>query len=233
MKKDVNGSKPKTPKGCLVPLLVLAGILIIGLVVGVSVGMSGSKSTPQKKSVLAETMGLTEQQEQAMQEVFDACGIVDLKEVTLFKEGENATSYYVEDDETEHYKGAENTIVVWVDNATKAVQEIYYSSHDIYKDGAVLAQVPQYYVSAEQRDTYRTNAQMLVNKCLSYPDSAKYESSTGWSYGVSDDGYAVIKSTVNAKNAFGMEGSHDFQVLFDRSTGAAVSLLIDGTEYLK
>ena len=233
MRKDVNGAKPKTPKGCLIPALVLVGILLVGLIVGVSVGVSSSKNVQPQKSKLAETMSLTDQQEQAMQEIFDACGIVELKEVTLFQEGENRTSYHVNDDETEHYRGADNTIVVWVDNETKAVQEIHFSGHDIYKDGAVIAQVPRYYVSAEQRDSYRTTAQMLVNKCLNYPDSAKYESATGWSYGVSDDGYAVIKSTVKAKNAFGMEGSHDFQVLFDRDTGAAVSLLIDGTEYLK
>lgn len=233
MRKDVNGAKPKAPKGCLIPVLVFVGILLVGLIVGVSVGVSSSKDSLPPKSMLAETMDLTEQQEQAMQKIFDACGIVELKEVTLFQEGEHSTSYHVNDDETEHYKGADNAIVVWVDNETKTVQEIFFSGHDIYKDGTVLAQVPQFYVSAEQRDSYRAAAQMLVNQCLSYPDSAKYEGAHGWSYGVSDDGYAVLKSTVRAKNAFGMEGSHSFQVLFDVTTGTAVSLLIDGTEYLK
>ena len=45
-----------------------------------------------------------------MLEVFDACGVLEVKEVTQFKEGESQTSYHVRDVETDHYRGMDGTI---------------------------------------------------------------------------------------------------------------------------
>ena len=223
--------KQKKKHGCLIPLLIVLIFLIV-LIAGIAVGVSSSTpATP--KSVLAAGMELDDTQEAVITDIFDACGIYEIKECTEFQAGEAHTSYYVEDDETEHYTGADNTIVVWLDNETKTVESIYFGDHDIYIDGTAVAQVSDYYVSSALRDTYRTNAQLLIKQCLNYPDTAKFESSQGWRYGVNDDGYDVILSSVTAQNAFGVESTDDFQILVDRSTGNAVSLILGGTEYIK
>lgn len=227
----MQNKEPKKRRGCLIPLVIFA-VVIIAIAAGISAGVSG---TPRQepKSLLAETMELTEQQERDVLAVFDACGILEVKEVTQFQAGEDHTSYHVRDVETDSYRGMSGTIVVWMDNGTKAVEAIYFDDHDIYADGAVVAQVPAFYVSSAQRDEYRLAAQLLVKECLNYPDTAKFGSISKWAFGVNEDGNAVIQSSVTAKNAFGMESTENFQVVFDRTTKAPVSLNISGTEYIK
>ena len=224
-------NEPKKRRGCLIPLAILA-VVLIAIIGGIVAGVSGTAGQ-KPKSLLAETMELTEQQEQDLLAIFDACGVLEVKEVTQFQEGESQTSYHVRDVETDSYRGMKGTIVVWLDNSTKAVGAIYFDDHDIYVDGAVVAQVPAFYVSSAQRDEYRLAAQLLVKECLNYPDSAKFGSISKWAFGVNEDGYDAVQSSVSAKNAFGMESTENFQVLFDRATGVPVSLIIDGTEYIK
>ena len=224
-------NEPKKRRGCLIPLAVFA-VVLIAIIGGIAAGVNGTAGQ-KPKSLLAETMGLTEQQEQALLGVFDACGVLEVKEVTLFKEGESQTSYHVRDVETDRYRGMDGTIVVWLDNGTKAVEAIYFDDHDIYVDGAVAAKVSSFYVSSAQCDEYRLAAQLLVRECLNYPDSAKFGSISKWAFGVNEDGYDVVQSSVTAKNAFGMESTENFQVMFDRATKAPVSLNIGGTEYIQ
>lgn len=224
-------NEPKKRRGCLIPLVIFA-VVIIALAAGIAAGVSGApKQAP--KSLLAETMDLTEQQEQDLLAVFNACGILEIKEVTKFQEGESQTSYHVRDVETNSYRGMKGTIVVWLDNSTKAVDAIYFDDHDIYVDGAAVAQVPSFYVSSAQRDEYRLAAQLLVSECLNYPDSAKFGSISKWAFGVNEDGFIVVQSSVAAKNAFGMESTENFQVVFDSNTKAPISLNMGGTEYIQ
>lgn len=115
----------------------------------------------------------------------------------------------------------------------KAVDAIYFDDHDIYVDGAVVAQVPSFYVSAAQCDEYRVSVQLLVKERLSHPDNAQFGNASQWAFGVNEDGYDVIQSSVTAQNAMGVESTEKFQVLIDRSTGAPVSLNIGGTEYIQ
>lgn len=170
-------TEPKKRKGCLIPLAVFA-VALIAIIGGIAAGIGGAAGQ-KPKSPLAETMGLTEQQEQDLLEVFDACGILEVKEVAQFKEGESQTSYHVRDVETDRYRGMDGTIVVWLDNGTKAVDAIYFDDYDIYVDGAVVAQVPSFYVSAAQCDEYRVSIQLLAKERLSYPDSAQFGSANG------------------------------------------------------
>jgi hypothetical protein len=232
MKNSTKDMPIKKRRGCLLPVLGLIFVLLIfGIVAGVSTS-GGTTTSNAQKSILAEAMDLTEQQEQDMQAIFDACGVVEIKEVTKNQESEERTSYYVRDDETEHYRGINGSIVVWVNNSTKAVETIYFNDQDIYIDGAVVAQVSDYYISSEQRDEYRVSAQTLVKECLNYPDTAKFGAASKWSFGVRD-GYDVIQSSVTAKNALGVESTEDFQIKVDRATGTAVSLILGGTEYIQ
>ena len=111
-------NEPKKRRGCLIPLAIFA-VVLIAIIGGIAAGVSGTAGQ-KPKSLLAETIGLTEQQERDLLEVFDACGVLEVKEVTQFKEGESQTSYHVRDVETDHYRGMDGTIVVWLDNGTKA-----------------------------------------------------------------------------------------------------------------
>lgn len=219
----------KKRRGCLFPFTVILVIFAVFAVL-IAVGVSSSEA-PAARSLLAKTMDLAEQQEQDMLAVFDACGIVELKEVTEFQSGEGHTSYHINDDETEHYSGVDNAIVVWVTDSTKAVEAIYFADQDIYVNGSVVAQVSDYYVSSAQRDEYRVTAQLLVKQCLNYPDTAQFGAASKWSFGVRD-GYDVIQSSVTAKNAFGVESTERFQVKINRGSGEPVSLIIGNTEYI-
>lgn len=221
--------KPKKRRGCLIFTIVALVFLALCCAVAITVAPETAKAP---KSLLAETMDLTEQQEQDMLAIFEACGIGEIKDAAQFQTGDSHTSYHVNDDETGHYGGVDNTIVVWVLNDTKEIESIYFHDNDIYVDGVVIAPVSDYYVSSAQRDAYRVSAQLLVKQVLNYPDTAEFGAASKWSFGVRD-GYDVIQSSVTAQNAFGVKTTTDFQIKVERSTNKAVSLIMDGTEYIQ
>lgn len=220
--------KKKKGKGCLISIIIF---LILCFVLFVGLSKLSADLTP-KQSEIAKVMLLTEEQEVEIKKVFDECGILDIKNVTLFQEGEKATSYHVNDVETASYAGINNTIVVWLYNENKAVKSIYFHDEDIYIDGEVIAKVSDFYVSKELRDRYRVTAQLMVKKTLNYPDTAKFESSSlSWAFGV-QNGYDGCESTVQAQNAFGVPSTMKFQFRFDRNTGAIVYMSVGDTVYI-
>lgn len=181
-------------------------------------------------SLLASVMELNEDQDLAMQDIFNKCGILELKSVKEFQSGEEKTSYHIEDIETEDYKNLNFTIIVWVNNDTKAVEEIYFHDQDIYVDGEVLAQVSDYYVSRKQRMNYRVAVQLAIAKLIKYPDTAKYKSDGGWDFDIVDD-YIIAESSFDAKNDFGMTITENFTAKFDRSSKKLVYLKLGDDEY--
>ena len=211
------------------PLLVrVLGLFLILVIVGGFVGItqegsSGTKPTAKSNSMLGKAMDLTREQEERVLDIFAQCGIGELASAETFQVGENQTSYYVEDEETKAYGGAEYVIVVWLTNETKEI--------DIYIDGEVLAKVSDFYVNTEDRDKYRVTAQMLVNDLLLVPDSAKYPAQSGWAFKVLEDGTVRVQSSVKSQNAFGVMLENKFQIIFQN--GNPVSLILDGKEYLK
>lgn len=223
--------KRKRGKGCLITMLIILVAFIVLVIVLANVF---EKDAPPRvtRSELAKAMDLTEEQETAVLTLFESCGIGELSSVELFQASEDRTSYYVNDKETAAYSGADKTIIVWVENESKSVQEIYFDDITIYADGEVKAQVPDYYISEEARNTYRTAAQMYVNQCLNYPDTAKYPGRSEWRFGV-HDGLDVVQSTVTAQNAFGVTDTMQFTIKFNRSSGEVVSLVLDGKEYIE
>lgn len=226
----------KKQRSSAAPVLIafLIVILLLFLIVGIGVNSSGNKNSPtisSKTLSLAAEMELTEQQETDMLSIFDQCGILEIKTVTRFQEGEDRTSYHIDDIETQSYRGANNTIVVWIDNETKSVQEIFFNDNDIYRDGQVIAKVSDYYISDKLRQEYRVTAQMLINQYINYPDTAKYKSAGEWKFGV-QDGFDVVQSTVEAENALKQKITENFQIKYDRKTGNPVSIIIGDQEYL-
>lgn len=132
-----------------------------------------------KRSILAKTIELNSTQEASMLEIFNACGIGEIISASIFQSGDVRTSYYLEDKETDAYKDAEYTIVVWVNNASKTVESIHFHSQDIYLNGEVLAPITEYYVNSADRDNYRVASQLAVKQLLNYPDTAKFPAISG------------------------------------------------------
>lgn len=227
------GRKRKKPfyKRGLFWFFVVAATVMAGVGSGVN-SMEGGKpsSSSAPTSLLAKEMDLSQEQERVVLDIFAQCGIGEIDSVEVFHEGEEQTSYYVEDSETKAYRGADYAIVVWLDNETKEVQAIYFHDQDIYVDGAAQAKVSDFYVNAEDRSKYRVTAQMLVNELLLVPDSAKYPAKSGWAFGV-EDGIVVVQSTVTSQNAYGVALENKFQIKF--KNGNPISLIIDGKEYIK
>lgn len=219
----------KKKKGCLIPCLIIIVIFGGALIFGIS-QIAQNPEAYQAKSVLAKELGLSSDQEATMIEIFSKCGIGEITSVTEFQSGEDHTSYHLDDEETAFYSGADNTIVVWVDNDRKVVEAIYFHDQDIYLNGEVLDQVTNYYVNSENRSEYRVAAQMAVKELLNYPDTANFPAISGWAFGV-EENTVVVQSSVTSKNAFSIEDTLDFQVKFD--SGNIISLILDGVEYIQ
>ena len=221
-KKAAKAKRPFFKKGWFWVLVV---IVILCCVIGSSLD---SESTPVGMALITRELQLTEEQTAKMTDLFEQCGI---GEIMTFKEsqpGDDESSYFIHDAGTSAYGGA--GIVVWINNETKEVTSIYFHDKTIYADGQVQAKVTDYYLPKEDQDLYLNMAQALVDQVLNYPDSAKYQPITGWAFG-KEDGKVIVQSSVEAKNAFGEEGSYDFQVVFRDQ--APVSLIFDGQEYMQ
>ena len=214
----------KKGHGCLVSLLIFLGLFIFLIYTVANADKAGGKS------VLARELDLSPDQEAAMTELFQNCGIGEIVSASQFQAGDDHTSYHLEDEETDAYDGVDNTIVVWVTNETKSVEAIYFHDQNIYVDGEIIAPITNYYVNAADRDKYRTLTQELIKQVLNYPDTAKFRGISAWHFEIQEDGSVVARSTVEAKNALGMESTMEFQIVFADST--PISLIIDNQEYI-
>lgn len=217
--------KTKRKNGCAIGFVVLIALVIFYLVLGIS-SLTNNPENLKKhlsNSTLSKAVELTSEQEEAMLQVFENCGIGKITYAKLFQAGEERSSYYLADDEV-------NNIVVWVRNSDKVVDEIYYNDNDIYLNGAVVSQITNYYVNSQDKSNYRVTSQMAIQKLLNYPDTAKFPAISGWKFGI-DNGIVIVQSSVTAKNAFGMASTSEFQIKY--SGNNIVSLIFDGVEYIK
>ncbi|MDE6261569.1 MAG: hypothetical protein K2M42_12080 [Oscillospiraceae bacterium] len=211
--------------GWVFPLFVVI-VLCVAFSAAVN-SKSSSGGSSASRTTLGKAMELSVEQEATMIDVFTQCGIGEITSAVKFQGGEGHTSYHLKDKETSAYKSG--TIVVWVTDETKTVESIYFKDHDIYLDGAVVAQITDFYVNSTDRDNYRVAAQLAVNQLLNYPDTAKYPAISGWVFGI-EDNIVIVQSSVKAKNAFNMEDNLSFQVKFE--SGNIISLILDGKEYI-
>lgn len=227
---------PQTPvkqkkkgHGCLVTILIVLILIVIGMFAGIS-EMTKNPKQNTKQSTLAKTMNLDSNQEAEMLKIFESCGIGEITSASVFQEGDEHTSYHLEDEETQAYKGTDYTIVVRIDNSNKTVESIYFHDQDIYLDGEVIAPITNYYVGSADRDKYRVSSQLAVKEILNYPDTAEFPAISGWIFGKKDE-TVIVQSTVIAKNALNVESISTFQVKFDSDN--ITSLILDGQEYIK
>lgn len=218
----------KKRRGCLAPVLIVVLVFIVFLAFGIFT-MFQNPEDYQEKSVLASELDLTTEQENSMLEIFAQCGIGEITSASKFQSGDGHTSYHLDDAETAHYWGVNNTIVVWVDDESKIIESIHFHEQDIYVNGEVLGQITDYYVNSLDRERYRAYSQTAVNQILNYPDTAEYPAKSGWRFGI-EEGVVIAQSSVIAKNAFGVESTHKFQVKYINKT--ITSLILDETEYI-
>ncbi len=216
----------------IIILEILLVILVVGSIVGIIVGVS-SQPNKKEQSELAKVMKLNEEQEKEVLLILEKCGVGELVSVKQFQAGEKETSFHLEDKETIFYTNLDYTVVVWLDNETRNVKTIYFHDVTIYENNEVKAQITDYYISEDARNKYCTTIQMMVNKFLSYPKTAKYKNISKWAFYVSDDGYDCIQSIVTAKNAFGVEIEIPFSIKCKRNTKQLVSFIFNGEEYIK
>lgn len=209
-------------------------LFIYILLVFINLFLEAAKNNPaQNNSILANAMMLTTEQEKNIRDIFDNCGIGKIVKAVKFQGNEIETSYHVNDEETGYYGDMDNTIIVWLNNKDKTVKSIYFNNRDIYINGKVISKITDHYIDSELRTEYRTMAQMYIEKFLNYPKTAKFGSASYWQFKVNDAGYDVIKSSVDAKNAFGVESTLAFQISIDRGKKKPVSVILNGREYLK
>ncbi|MBQ8132971.1 MAG: hypothetical protein IJ192_00940 [Clostridia bacterium] len=218
--------KNKFGCGCLIPIVILMFIVGFGII-RTNVNFT---PTDNSKSVLAKELSLNSNQEAAMKTIFTECGIGEITEAKKFQSGEGHTSYYLEDKETEFYEGANGAIIVWVTDSSKTIESIHFNDNDVYAEGKIISPITDFYVNETDRNKYRNITQEAIKKVLNYPDTAKFHGISAWQFTI-EDGLAVARSTVEAKNAFGMESKEVFQAKFDN--GKLTSLIVDGTEYIK
>lgn len=224
-----SSKQQKKKNGCLIPFIIIL-IIFVGFFY-VIIRMAQNSEQYHPKSVLAKELDLSTEQETKMLEIFEQCGIGDITEVSLFQEGEGHTSYHLDDEETAFYSSLDNKIIVWINDESKQIESIYFHDQDIYIDGEVIAKITDYYVNSEDRDKYRLASQLALKQLLNYPDTAKYPAISGWKFGIEEDGI-IVQSNVTAKNALGVEQENIFQVTFDKDDNI-ISLIVDGTEYIK
>ena len=184
------------------------------------------------ESLLTETMGLTDEQDSAIVELFTACGIGEIIEIDITRtvELEGETIYFCKDKGTSYYS---QPIYVSLFNDTKQVKGIGYNGHDIYTAGGAIDNIQNYYANEEKRAAYRTASEALVKQYLARPSSAKFEKD--WTYSNMSNGQITVKSVVRYKLDIGTSvdvmNNSNFQIIFNGDT--PISLIIGETEYLK
>jgi hypothetical protein len=237
---DDNYTKPKKKKKGLLIILLIAVVIFLGLVILIIItsqppeGFELSESLPAAlaaRNILAEGMDLTPEQEAAVLEIFDSVGIGEIVSASEFQRGEEMTSFWLDDVETRHWGNVR--IVVWLDNATKEINSIYFHDYTLWEDGEFVSLITNYYVPQEILETLHLATQLLISDFLIAPSTASWESrgSGGdWSFGRQDLNF-IVQSHVTSHNAFGVPIRMPFQVTWD-AFAMPISVIIDGEEVL-
>lgn len=201
---------------------------------GVQENLNSTTTAPVTKedSLLKKAMNITDEQEAEIIQIFNNCDIKEIVSVEQFRKIDTSTSYHIRDVETNRFKGMAGTIVVYIDNQTGKLRDIYFNDNDIYVDGSMVSKVSDWYISDDDFQKYRVLTQQYLAMMLQNPDSAEYPARSGWSSGVID-GLDCLSSTVTVENIYGGHQQLSFVAKFLRQNKSIKSLTIDGVEMLK
>ena len=172
---------------------------------------------------LGQTMEVTSKQEEAILAVFEQCGIYPVREVKRLVSDDESATYAINDAETVHFPDTKDAIIVELNNKDKTVQSIDFQKHAVYRNGTVVAQATDFYLSSAQRDHYLSMCLTAVNARLPLPETASYPAKSGWNY-TSDGDKVTVESTVTTKDANGTPVTQAFTVEFEEGEFVSVSI---------
>jgi len=167
-------------------------------------------------------MELTVKQEEAVTAVLDACGFKRITQVSKVGSDASATSYAVQDVDTERFLAGADPIVVRMENETKTVQSITFGDASIYNGEEAVAQITDYYMDMSERDVYMQEVLNKVKDRLELPETAVFPSRSHWTFTEEEDGVLIVESYVTTKDGSGAETVRPFTAKFEK--GSFVSL---------
>lgn len=178
---------------------------------------------------LAAAMELTKKEEEAVTAVFEECGIQRITDARVRSSNANSSVYVLSDVETSLYPETRECIIVQIDNATGAIDSINFEDHPVYRNGQVVAQVTDFYLGTEERDTYLSLTLPAVKGKLDLPETAVFPSKSHWEYTMEEENNGVtVRSTVTTKTANGGAETRDFEAVFEK--GKLVSITLGSPE---
>lgn len=220
-------------KGNPVPM-ILAIVLAFLLLMGVSVMVFHFPFTPPFSlpftgkpiagTVLAQGMELTKKEDAAVAAVLEECGFKEIREVKMVSSDERSTFYNVNDVDTIRFLDHADALIVRVNNATKAVEDISYQDIEIYINGHLITPITKFYLDAATRDVYLSATLTAVKARLDLPETAEFPSKSNWRYTL-DGENVTVESTVTSKTNSGEMETRSFLAKFEK--GSFVSITIE------
>ena len=177
--------------------------------------------------MLASEIDLDDTKITAIAELLDKCGIVKLNKVEFFskyddKDDDSGTIYYL--DAVTSLKTRIDLMLCLLLDGTVDQINVKMRDTQIYADG----KIKYGFLTTDEENTYRVSSELLIKELLLSPSSAKYPSRSEWNI-FRDDEFIVLQSSVESKNAFGVEIKSKFQLKW--VNGNPASLILDGKEY--
>ena len=175
-------------------------------------------------SILANEIDLEDTKITAIADILERSGIVKINKVEFITDYDDNGLIYSLDAVTSRQTSIDLMLCLLSDGS---VDEINVKMRDtqIYADGEI-----QYgFLTKDEENTYKVSSQLMVQELLLSPSSAKFPTNSNWNMFRKQDSI-IIQSTVESKNALGVDISSKFQVKWVK--GNPVSLILDGKEYL-
>lgn len=220
----------KQPKKIPMVLIGVAAALLLAVAASVSIFVFHFPVDPPfalpknyADSPLGQGMELSGKQEEAALEVFGQCGINRIVEVKPLVSDEESSTYAVNDSETVHFSDTQDAIVVELDNETKTINSIDFQKNAVYRNGTVIAQATDFYLTGEQRDVYLDQCLTAVKSRITLPETASFPAKSAWVYEM-DGEKVTVKSTVTSKDTTGTPETRYFTAEFENGEFVSVNI---------
>lgn len=221
-KKNGKGKKLAIAFGCFFALY-----FILVLISQNTEKVESTKSQDQFTQ-LQEVTGATAEQEAAILEILNECGITKVQSIQSDELLDNMN----EEGEKGYRLSANgiNNIILYL-KSDKTVNMIRYADNDLYANGAVVSKLSDYILTSEEQSRLLITCQNAVKSILKSPSTAKFPNITKWTF-VKRDGQIIVRSYVDAQNSFGAELRNEFQFIFSADDYTMKSFIFDGEEIL-
>lgn len=219
--------KKKASKNIVIGILVLVIILMIGFNLTNS-DKDNAETTggAGAAGVLTSLGDITEEQKQAIQSTFDACGI---KEIESIEHDECLDDMNAEDEKGYRISAnGMNNIIVYVLNGK--VTLVRYADITFYENGTVIKSLDDYAITFNEQSDYYITSMDIVKAALKAPSTAEFPNITEASIW-KEDGIVIVQSYVEAQNSFGAMLRSEYQIKYEGTT--PTSFILDGIEYLE